>query len=517
MLSFIYILFPTLSIAIQSYFVKFGEVKTLFEAKDALDAQLIQIDDEHKIIANAQYCYLSNRTLYTEGQTFALSTVEQGSEVVSEDSDLLIDMVILGENDIYGLTINNRLFHVSLNSKTTKTYALNFTNYSDSLPQLIGYSNNLIFAYSNYAFYLNFDNLKQQTGIQNWQSRQTRYYSEIIDCYLFSAIGLDGLEIYLLNQEYQSYNLNNQSIGLLAVDFRDFSIFKIKDSNYILYILCKINGVIVIDLTISNEEISSKLLLKNVGPKNDGIALTINSGGSVFVAYKTKNQYYVIQFTVEINSRKWGSVNRFNISNKILDIDVNEEFILVQGFHTHFLIYYMDKQNAIPFQLTSVKQFVLADSNIYGTTSKYLFQFQPKIQPFQIKCFIDKILADSKQFERKYKLLYRTNQGWKQREFKVRFNQSSQFISIQLLFFILLVVVILILLCVAYNQCQNQRQKLKESQQLEQKIKSLPQNRASKLLMPHTFRATNTNAETRINTNNYQDENTMLERDMKIS
>ncbi|CAD8206273.1 unnamed protein product [Paramecium octaurelia] len=516
MLSFIYILFPTLSIAIQSYFVKFGEVKTLFEAMDALDAQLIQIDDEHKIVTNAQYCYLSNRTLYTEGQTFALSTNEQGSEVVSEDSDLLIDMVILGENDIYGLTINNRLFHVSLNSKSTETYNLNFTNYQDSLPQLIGYSNNLIFAYSNYAYNLNFDHHKQQqqSDIQNWQSRQTRYYSEIVDSYLFSAIGSDGLDIYFVNQEYQSYNLNNQTIGLLAVDFRDFSISKVNDSYYILYILCKINGVIVIDLTISNIEISSKLLLKNVGPKNDGIALTINNGGSVFVAYKTKNQYYVIQFTIEINSRKWGSVNRFNISNKILDIDVNEVFIVVQGFHTHFLIYYLDKQNAIPFQLTSVKQFVLADSNIYGTTSKYLFLFQPKIQPFQIKCFID---TDSKQFERKYKLLYRTNQGWKQREFKVRFNQSSQFISIQLLFFILLMIVILILLCVAYHQCQNQREKLKESQQLEQKIKSLPQNRASKLLMPHTFRATNTNVETRINTNNYQDENTMLDRDMKIS
>lgn len=38
----------------------------------------------------------------------------------------------------------------------------------------------------------------------------------------------------------------------------------------------------------------SKLLLKNVGPKTDGIALTINDKGAVFVAYKTKNQYYVI-------------------------------------------------------------------------------------------------------------------------------------------------------------------------------------------------------------------------------
>jgi len=39
-------------------------------------------------------------------------------------------------------------------------------------------------------------------------------------------------------------------------------------------------------------------------------------------------------------SKKWGSVARFNISNKIVDIGVNEKFILVQGFHTHFLIYY---------------------------------------------------------------------------------------------------------------------------------------------------------------------------------
>lgn len=34
--------------------------------------------------------------------------------------------------------------------------------------------------------------------------------------------------------------------------------------------------------------------------------------------------------------------------------------------------------------------------------------------------------------------------------------------------------------------------------------------------MPHTFRATNVNAEMRINTNNCQDENTILEKDTKM-
>lgn len=34
--------------------------------------------------------------------------------------------------------------------------------------------------------------------------------------------------------------------------------------------------------------------------------------------------------------------------------------------------------------------------------------------------------------------------------------------------------------------------------------------------MPHTFRATNSSADTRINTNNDQDENTILEKDSKI-
>ena len=72
------------------------------------------------------------------------------------------------------------------------------------------------------------------------------------------------------------------------MDFRDFAISKIKDMNYILYILCKINGVIIIDLTMSSENVSSKLLLKNIGSKTDGIAITINFNEAVFVAYKTK-------------------------------------------------------------------------------------------------------------------------------------------------------------------------------------------------------------------------------------
>lgn len=53
--------------------------------------------------------------------------------------------------------------------------------------------------------------------------------------------------------------------------------------------MCKINGVVVIDLTIENAEILVKLLLKNVGPKSDGIAITINADAFVFVAYKSKN------------------------------------------------------------------------------------------------------------------------------------------------------------------------------------------------------------------------------------
>ncbi|CAD8045092.1 unnamed protein product [Paramecium primaurelia] len=513
MLLFIYLILPTLNKALQSYFVKFGEVQTLFEIKDALDAQLVQIDDNNKIINNLQFCYLSNRTLLTEGQTFQLPSDQFKNDSLPENSDLLIDMVILGQSEIYGLTINNHLFHISLINEITKVYDLNIINEQISLPQLIGSSEYFILAYPNYAHYLDFRNLQNQGNIENWQSRQSRYYSQIIDCYLFSVIGSDGLEIYFINQNYQSYTLDKQSIGLQAVDFRDFSISKLKEMNYLLYILCKINGIIVIDLTIQNEKVLSKLLLKNIGPKNDGIAITINNDDFVFVAYKTKNQYYVIQFNIEFINKKWGSVARFNISNKIVDIGVNEKFILVQGFHTHFLIYYQDKENAIPFQLTSVKQFVLSGDYIYGTTSKYLFQFKPNIQPYQIKCFIE---TDSKQIEIRYKLIYRTNQGQKSREFKVHFNQKPFIIPIYYLFFILLVFLISILFYIAYRQYKNQREKLVESQQLEQKIRKLPQNRASKLLMPYTFRVVQTNIENRINTINYGDEDTILQKDQKI-
>ncbi|CAD8179516.1 unnamed protein product [Paramecium octaurelia] len=513
MLLFIYLTLPILSKAIQSYFVKFGEVQTLFEVRDALDAQLVLIDDDNQLINNSQFCYLSNRTLLTEGQTFQLPYDQLNNDSLVEDSDLLIDVVIQGQSEIYGLTINNHLFHISLIDEIAKIYSFNFTHQQVSLPQLIGSTEYLILAYPDSAHYLDFRNTKNQGEIRNWQSRQSRYYSEIIDYYLFSAIGSDGLEIYLVDQDYQSYLFDKQSLGLSAVDFRDFSISKLRDTNYILYVLCRINGVVVIDLKITNQKVMSKLLLKNIGPKTDGIALAINSDSFVFVAYKTKNQHYVIQFNIEILNKKWGSVARFNISNKIVDVEVNEEFILVQGLHTHFLIYYQDKETAIPFVLTSVKQFVLADNHIYGTTSKYLFKIQPSLQPYQIKCFIE---TDSKQIEKKFKLTYRTIQGWKQKEFMVHFNQKPFIIPIYYLFYILAAFLLSILFYVAYQQYKNQREKLIESQQLEQKIRSLPQNRASKLLMPHTFRMVQTNIDTRINTLNLGEDDTILQKDQKI-
>ncbi|CAD8119724.1 unnamed protein product [Paramecium sonneborni] len=511
MILIIYFLLPTISKAIQSYFVKYGEVKTLFKVMEALEAQLILIDDENKLITNSQFCFLQNRTLFAEGQTFQLPNYEL--DPFFENSDLLIDVFIQGNSEIYGLTINNRLFHANLKNKFTKLYDLNLTNDQNSIPQLIASSENLILASANNAYYLDFRNLENKGKIQNWQSRQIRYYSEIIDNYIFSAIGQDGLEIYFINQDYLSYRLDQQSIGLLAVDFRDFSIVKINGTNYFIYILCKINGVIIIELAIQNEKILSKLILKNIGSKTDGIALTMSFNEALFVAYKTKNQYYVIQFNIELISKKWGSVARFNISHKIVDIDVNDQYILVQGTHTHFLVYYLNKQDMIPFKLTSVQQFVLFDNYIYGTTSKNLFQFLPKIQPIQIKCFID---SDLKQIEQKYKLMYRTNQGWKQKEFKVNFNKKSFNISNNFIFFVLLLFLISILFFIAYRLYQNQREILTESQILEQKIRSLPQNRASKLLMPHTFRAVQPNAETRLHTNDFSDENTIVQKNKKI-
>lgn len=44
-------------------------------------------------------------------------------------------------------------------------------------------------------------------------------------------------------------SIEANTLGLLAIDFRDFSILKFTDKKYLLYVLCKKNGVLVIEMT----------------------------------------------------------------------------------------------------------------------------------------------------------------------------------------------------------------------------------------------------------------------------
>jgi hypothetical protein len=69
--------------------------------------------------------------------------------------------------------------------------------------------------------------------------------------FIFSAIGNEGLEIYYMLDENILYmnSIEANTLGLLAIDFRDFSILKFTDKKYLLYVLCKKNGVLVIEMT----------------------------------------------------------------------------------------------------------------------------------------------------------------------------------------------------------------------------------------------------------------------------
>lgn len=50
---------------------------------------------------------------------------------------------------------------------------------------------------------------------------------------------------------------------------------------------------------------------------------------NVFVAYKSTHYSYLIHYNIEPYNKKWSSIARYNISNRIIDIDVNENYVLV--------------------------------------------------------------------------------------------------------------------------------------------------------------------------------------------
>lgn len=71
------------------------------------------------------------------------------------------------------------------------------------------------------------------------------------------------------------------------------------------------------------------MLLKYIGPKTEGIAIDLFDEDSVFVAYKANRSYFLIRYRIDGYNKKWSSAIRYNITHKIIDIDVNQYFALV--------------------------------------------------------------------------------------------------------------------------------------------------------------------------------------------
>ncbi|CAD8127989.1 unnamed protein product [Paramecium sonneborni] len=495
-----FVLIPFVVNAIYQYNVKYGEVKTLFNINDALEAELILIDASQQ-----QYCYLLNPTLKFQEQT-----IHQLQEYQDSDAnDLLIDLITINNDILVGLTITSNLFYFYNSTNTTTLQKLSINIDQEILPQLLYSPQQLIIIYPKIAYSVDNSSSNQWQMIPTFQSRNNRYFSKIINSYLISVVGKDGLDIY--RNLTLLISLNSQTIGIQQIDFRDFAVYQFNDRKLLLFIMCKMNGILVIEVSILRDIITQKLLLKFIGPKSDGIAIDLLDESNVFVAYKTSHYYYLIHYNIEPYNKKWSSIARYNISNRIIDIDVNENYVLVQGTYNHHYIQYKKQLKVIQFRMSSVKQFISSQNFIYGTTSKYLFQFRPLIQPYTIKCFIE-----SDQFIRqKYKLHYKTQFDWQQTEFEVLFNQNSYSISTNLIILILILIFILLLAILIFYQYKKQVQINYEKIQLEQNIIYLPQNRASKLLMPHTFRTNQQQTEQKMNTIANTDE-TIFQKDKKV-
>ncbi|CAD8193304.1 unnamed protein product [Paramecium octaurelia] len=497
----LFMLIPLVVRAIFQYTVNYGEVKTLFNINDALEAELILLDPTEE----AQCSLLSPTIQFQE------ETIHRLSEYTDLNTDdLLIDMITLNDETQIGLTANSNLFYFYNSTNTTTLYKLSINIDQEILPQLLYSPQQLIIIYPKIAYSADTQQGSEWKLVPTLQGRTNRYYSKIINSYLISAVGSDGLDIYrnltLLN------TIDTGSVGLQNIDFRDFAVYQLNDRKFLIFILCKINGVVVVELSFLREQIAFKLLLKQIGPKSDGIVIDIWDESNVFVAYKNNHYYYLVHYNIEPYNKKWSSIAKYNISNRIIDIDVNENYVLVQGTYNHHFIQYKKQQSSVSFHLGAVKQFVSSQNYIYGTTSNYLFKFRPLIQPYSIKCYIE---SDQQFIRQKYKLLYKTQLNWQSTEFEVLFNQMPFSISTNLIILIIILSIIVLLGILAAYQYKQYQNRNNEKLNLEQRIQYLPQNRASKLLMPHTFRTIQQHVEQKMNTMNFTDE-TMYPKDKRI-
>ncbi|CAD8108546.1 unnamed protein product [Paramecium primaurelia] len=284
--------------------------------------------------------------------------------------------------------------------------------------------------------------------VPSWKKRIYRGYTKEIDGLIFSAVGLDGLDVYIIVEKglqfIQNIKIFHEYQQINIIDFSIITKSSI-DRIYFVFILDKENGLFLSEIQYK-EGIIQYEFKQWIEHQNGGISVDTKNGKNVFCGYQQQSKYYLIEYYINLQNGYNFIIRKKQIDSRIIDVDATDEFVIVQGINQHTIIFCNDydylstndkdqifkhiglrdfeffNQNYKLEGLNDITKEYENDDFFFGITSQTAFLTRFRVQPISIRCLYhpqNSIVGDSFYYKLQYNMTHKNLTG-----FLVRYTQN---------------------------------------------------------------------------------------------
>ncbi|CAD8169840.1 unnamed protein product [Paramecium octaurelia] len=180
------------------------------------------------------------------------------------------------------------------------------------------------------------------------KQRKERGVTKEYENYIFSCVGQDGLDLYKIigNELHFIDQISNTR-------FKDLAILKIDNTIYLVLLDEQQQSISVYQMDAVRIKISLKLQHKLQLSNLEFIAID-NYKSNIFVVYEYHHKYICVEYL--FTEKELTQLNSFETFSKIKDVDVSEQFAILQGQNKHHIMF-VTKFDGL--QISHVPQYTL--------------------------------------------------------------------------------------------------------------------------------------------------------------
>ncbi|CAD8102194.1 unnamed protein product [Paramecium sonneborni] len=300
-------------------------------------------------------------------------------QIIEFSEDIMEELMLVSQDDqrIAIITSNNRLIIIHKNNLSQKTY-YDLSKYEiDDIHQII-LNNNIVLVITDKNAYVLYLLPISIVEFSEWISRQERWLTNIYGDFIYTAVGLNGIDIYYLSNLTYYRTINHEDIGQNQLCVKDFSIF-----NSTLYILDCYHGLIIVKMDSYENVIDFKV--RKIDVQEGGIAIDTKNGINIFVGYKWRLRYAIVEYVVD--DTDW-RIQNLIYTNKIKDVDVNNEYAIIQGNSRHMVAFNFGTSLSNNIIKQKLRDFELRNNELIGITVTQLYRSHLQLIPLKVDCLI---------------------------------------------------------------------------------------------------------------------------------